>query len=260
MFNTIYPPLKIFLLAVSFFLFSVASTHAQIGNLGIYGTAPTPASTPFTCGTPTKVNLQDYPAVDGGTNITLPLNGYNNFNFFYTEDGNGFLSGGGYTVSYRNSSGTNCYGSGDNVTYSPNSGHTNGVQVRPFNTSSGPYGVHGFVLAKIPGGGGTTTPLSNATASLGINVYLWKEKTNGNGYVSIYYSSWEPGYFLPYSGPPYDLKISGSLKFGLINCTYNWNPNYHDIIWRPDGSYVNLGADFDFGTITIESSTSGCQP
>ena len=62
--------------------------------------------------------------------ITLPLNGYKNFNFYYTEDGNSFLSGGGYTVTYKNSSGTNCYGNSDFVVYNPNGSHTNGVAVR----------------------------------------------------------------------------------------------------------------------------------
>jgi len=256
-----YNTVKFFSLVISFFVIGLTSLNAQIGNLGIYGGAPTPASTPFTCGTPTKANLQTYPEVDEGVNITIPLNGHKNFNFFYTEDGNGFLAGGGYKVTYLNSSGTNCYGSGDIITYSPNSGHTNGAQVRAFNNSSGPYGVYGTVLAKIPGGGGTTTPLENATATLTLSALTWKEKTNGNGYVNIYYSSREPGTFLPYAGPPYDLAVSGMMSFGSLKCTYTYtNPIGPYVIWRPDDTYVNLGAVYDFGTLTLESSTSGCAP
>ncbi|MBK8466386.1 MAG: hypothetical protein IPL32_11195 [Chloracidobacterium sp.] len=244
--------------------------NAQIGpspnatstpNYGIYGTAPTPAGTPWTCGTPAYANLQDYPEVEGGLNYTLPLNGSGNFNFYYNSDGTGFLSGGGYRVGYLNSSGASCYGSGDIVTYSPNSNHTNGVQVRPFNSPpSIPYGVHGFVLAKIPGGGGSTTPLANATASLANfdtpGLYFWKEKTNGIGYVSIYYSSDNPDEFLPY-GSVYDLKISGIMSFGSTKCTFIWNPGSYDIIWVPAGGYLH---DYDFGTITITSSSTGCAP
>ena len=88
------------LLIVTVVTLSLTASFAQIGNLGVYGSAPTPAATPFTCGTPTKVRMESYPEIDGGLNMTLPLNGYKNFNFYYTEDGNGFLSGGGYKLTY----------------------------------------------------------------------------------------------------------------------------------------------------------------
>lgn len=45
---------------VSLTLFTPPLT-AQIGNLGIYGGAPTPASTPWTCGTPVYAQLTNYP-------------------------------------------------------------------------------------------------------------------------------------------------------------------------------------------------------
>jgi hypothetical protein len=237
-----------------------APTLPNTPNYGIYGSAPTATATPFTCGTPTKVNLQTYPVIDDGINITLPLNGYKNFNFYYTEDGNGFLAGGGYTVTYLNSSGTNCFGSGDIVSYSPNSSHTNGVQVRPFYGGlTTPRGVHGIFLAKIPGGGGATTPLANATVSLGQSGYFPnKEKTNGIGYYSIYYSSFNPADFFPYSPATYDWRVSGILGFD-VKCTYSRDDRMGDVIWVPLGGYI-VGAEYDLGTIILTSSTPGCQP
>ena len=79
MFNFVYPPLS-----------------AQIGNLGIYGTAPGPHATD--CGAARYARLEIYPDItveDGEAwSYTLPLNGLGNFNFYYAPDGNGFLSGG----------------------------------------------------------------------------------------------------------------------------------------------------------------------
>jgi hypothetical protein len=259
---------KVVLFLISLFMLGLTEAYAQIGpspdatntpNYGIYGSAPTPASTPFTCGTPTKVNIQNYPEVEGGTDITLPLNDYKNFNFYYTEDGNGFLSGGGYRVTYRNASDTNCYGQ-NIVTYSPNSDHTNGVQVRPFVLSGSfgnvttPRGVHGIILAQIPGRGGQTVPLQNATVSVGDSpLFHDKEKTNGIGYFSVYYSSYSPGSFLPYDNVT-DFKVSGM----YMGCTYFYELDEY-VIWTPGSDYI-LGAEFDMGTISIAGTGLGCAP
>lgn len=261
-------------------LLSLTSANAQIGpspdatntpNYGIYGSAPKAESTPFTCGEPAFATINLYPDTTQGDGIppwsqTVPLNGYKNFNFYYNDSGTGFLSGGGYIVTYTNASGTNCYGSGDIVSYSPNGNHTNGTQVRPFYLGTTGYemtiprGVHGLVLVKIPGGGGTTTALANATATLTLGVLTWREKTNGIGYVDVYYSSRLPGTFLPYAEQPYDLSISGVKTFGSLTCTFTYSsPIGPYVIWRPDGSYVNLGAEFDFGTLTL-SGTGSCAP
>lgn len=192
--------------------------------------------------------------------MTLPLNGLKNFNFYYSADGNGFLSGGGYRVNYLNSSGSNCYGSGDIAVYSPNGGHTNGVEVRPFaGTLTEPLGVYGTVLAEIPGGGGATTPLVNATVALADPdpLFLWKAKTNGNGYFSIYYSSFAPGEFLPWN-PAYDaFKVSGVLQFDRsLTCVYE-HLDYNGVIWMPNGDYLT---SFPMGTLTLRSETPGCEP
>lgn len=258
---------KVLVLATSVFLLGLSQSFAQIGpspqatntpNYGIYGSAPTPAGTPFPCGTPEKATLNEYPEVDPGLNYTLPLNGSKNFNFYYTPDGNGFLSGGGYRVTYLNASGTNCYGSGDIVTYSPNSDHTNGVQVRPFNNPPAtPYGARGYFLAKIPGGGGATTPPTNAVAELAHSApfYLYKARTNGIGYVSIYYSSYSPGTFLP-GDAANDVRVSGILSFNNLKCTYTFQ-EYDYVIWLPPGGYLY---NYDFDTQILDSSTPGCQP
>lgn len=169
------------LLAALCLTIGASASFSQIGPLGIYGSAPTPASTPFPCGPPLYARLNYYPDYGEGDGVpswsqTVPLNGLKNFNFYYTPSGTGFLSGGpvlgGYIVTYLNSSQVNCYGSGDIVTYMPNSGHTNGVQVRPFNGSTTMrLGVHGTILARVPGGGGVTAPLKNAIASVGPDTF-----------------------------------------------------------------------------------------
>jgi hypothetical protein len=129
------------------------------------------------------------------------------------------LSGGGYIVTYLNVNQVNCYGTGNIVTYSPNRAHTNGVQVRPFNLGgyTTPRGIHGIVLAKIPGGGGATAPLENAVAAVGPG-YIYNVKTNGIGYFSIYYTIYGSDGFLPKTAAYYT-RISGYYN----NCLYTWD-------------------------------------
>jgi hypothetical protein len=263
---------KLFLFVTSVFMIGLSTSYAQIGpspaatntpNYGIYGSAPTPASTPFTCGTPRYAKIETYPvAVGDETAFTqvVPLNGLKNFNFYYTADQTGFLSGGGYKVTYLSASQTNCYGIGNIVTYSPNRAHTNGVQVRPFNLGgyTTPRGIHGIILAKIPGGGGATAPLENATASVG-SASLFKAKTNGVGYFSIYYSNHGPDGFLP-NEDAYYTHISGVYN----NCPYTWDDDLGSI-WvlsggPDDPEYYVQGAESDIGTKTLESQAPGCQP
>ncbi len=259
------------ILLTAFCLILLFSTsYSQIGELGIYGSAPTPASTPFPCGPPRYARINHYPDYGEGDGLpswsqTVPLNGLKNFNFYYTASGTGFLSGGpvlgGYIVTYLNSSQVNCYGSGDIVTYTPNSGYTNGVQVRPFNGSlTTPLGIHGTVLARIPGGGGVTAPLKNAIASVG-PANSHKAITNGAGYFSIYYSLiyGADGGFLP-SSAVYYTRISGEYD----KCTYTWDDplgSIYLIFGGPEEPiYYVFGADPDIGTITLESTSPGCQP
>ncbi len=124
------------------------SAAAQIGQLGIYGSAPEAYRSNVR-----YVLLQDYPEFDGGLIYFLPVNGRSNFNFYYNPEGTGFLPTGTYKLTYLNGTLNTSYGD-DIVYYSANSGHTNGVQVRAFyNPPSTPLGVHGVVKVYVPGGG-----------------------------------------------------------------------------------------------------------
>lgn len=252
------------LLGVSLFILNLIPTYAQIGNLGIYGSAPTASPTPFTCGDIRYARLELYPSDaegDGiGWNYIIPVNGLKNFNFFYTADGTGFLSGGGYKVTYLNASQVNCYGISDVVYYRANAGHTIGVQVRPFNNPPAtPLGIHGIFRGYVPGGSGSTVALENALVFISYpGVPLIRAKTNGIGYYSIYYGNENPNVFVP----PIN---NWSLLFqGYYNgCGYSHT--YTGIIWFPvtdpnsPAYYVN-GAEWDHGTLTLTSPDPGCQP
>lgn len=264
---------RLFVVAISIFFLGITSTLAQIGNLGIYGSAPTPAGTAFPCGTPEYARIEPYPDYAAGDDFpswsqTLPLNGVKNFNFFYTANGQGFLSGGGYKVRYFNASQATCYGSGDIVTYSPNSGHTNGVQVRSFNPvptgQPTPLGIYGTILVKIPGGGGATAPLENADVAVtdSIPALGWRAKTNGSGFFSIYYSSQNVLEFVP---PDNVLHFYASGMYG--GCPYslvlnNW------VVWLPYNtsdpslaSYYTTLADWEVVWDPLTSTGgSNCQP
>lgn len=242
----------------------MSSTNAQIGELGIYGSAPTPASTPFPCGEPSYAQIHHYPDYATGDGIpswsqTLPLNGLKNFNFFYTADGTGFLPGGlilgGYIVTYLNSSQVNCYGSGDIVSYSPNSGHTNGVQVRPFvpapTGQPTPLGIHGLVYGYNSVGAVVALHDLNVWGTLGTDTQY--ARTNGSGYFSIYYSNGNPGGFLG-AGDHRTVYISGDISGEISGdqrgCAYFYIVSGSNIIWAPDtnpsssGYYVS-GAEMD---------------
>lgn len=230
----------------------VSSTNAQIGNLGIYGRVPDAHAEDIV-----YVYLVSHPAWDGSPDHFRPVNGLGNFNLYYTPDGTDFIPSSSYRVWYFGKDKTTTYGY-DDVAYTANSGNTNGYQIRAFNNPpSWPVGVHGVVLAKIPGQGGTTTAHTNATISLaGIpGFYFYKAKTNGNGYASVYYNSVNSSEFLPYS-EVYDLKISGTLTFGELECDYLF---YDDdaVIWTPPEGYVY---QYDLGTITLQSEDPGCAP
>lgn len=267
----IYLLRRLFVVVISILFFGVTSIYAQIGNLGIYGSAPTPESTPFTCGEPRYARLSPYPDLTAGEGIpstnwtyTLPLNGPKNFNFYYSSDGMGFLSGGGYSVTYLNSGNVNCYGNPDIVTYRNFGPHTSGVQVRPFNPpppgGATTVGIHAIVRAMIPGGGGTTTvPLEDATAYTITGGYLINARTNGNGYFSLYYGNANPNIFLPDINHP-DVYIAGVYN----GCTYTWfDPSP---LWEPESDpnspayYANEGAESNLGTINIASGSPGCAP
>ncbi len=266
-----FTPQRLFLFVISLFALNLTTTYAQIGpspqatntpNYGIYGSAPTPSGTPFTCGEPRYARLTNYPEFEGDTfSQTLPLNGLTNFNFYYTADGNGFLSGGGYRVTYLNSSQTNCYGSGDIVSYSPNRAHTNGIQTRPFSGSlTTPRGIHGIVKVKIPGGGGAEAFLENAVAVVydSTPAVGYRARTNGVGYYSVYYNSLSPNDFIPQDNG-YGLNISG---------LYNGCPYTHDrnpwVIWfpwqTPGPNYYVSNSEWDDGTVVLTSTAPGCQP
>lgn len=263
---------RLLVVAISILFLGITALQAQIGpspqatntpNFGIYGSAPTPSSTPWTCGDPRYARITTYPEMDpsDGFSQTIPLNGLKNFNFYYNADGTGFLSGGGYRVRYLNASQANCYPD-DIVSYSPNRAHTNGVQVRPFNSPTlTPLGMSGVVLARIPGGGGTTTYLENAIAAVGDNAPIFPEraKTNGLGYFSIYYSTQNPGEFV-FPDTAYDIRISGFQN----GCSYVWERSRW-VVWLPfyglgDPQHYVTGAEQGLGTIIIDSLDPGCQP
>lgn len=155
---------------------------------------------------------------------------------------------GGYIVTYLNSSQVNCYGSGDIVSYFPNSGHTNGVQVRPFvPVPAGqptPLGIHGLVYGHNKIGSVVALHDLNVWGTLGTDTQ--HAKTNGSGYFSIYYSNGNPGGFLG-SGDHRTVYISGPQDDG---CSYFYIVSGWDIIWAPDtnpssaGYYVS-GAEMD---------------
>ncbi len=230
------------------------SVNAQIGNLGIYGSVPEEHEDDIV-----YVYLQNlYPAYETETDHFRPVNGVGNFNIYYLPDGTSFVPGGTYRVWYFGKDKTTTYGY-DVVNYNPNSGHTNGYEVRPFNSTvppgpPPPLGVHGTVLAKIPGQGGVTTPLSTAVARVGHGgLYPYRAAANGNGYLSIYYSSQDSNEFLPYD-VAYDFEISATLPG--TNCYYRFQEDRY-VIWVPSEGYI---AEAGFGTMTLQSQTPGCQP
>lgn len=221
---------------------------------------PRPAALRFHAGMPVLRDSPPFPTLKAGYLYTLPLNGLKNYNFFYTADGNGFLSGGGYQVTYLNASLATCYGPSDIVDYSPNRAHTNGVQVRPFNgTLTEPRGVHGIAKGLVPNGGGAVVPLENAVVFLtAAGAGVPKAKTNGNGYFSIYYDSQTAQSFLP-DIFHWTISVQGFYNGCLYTGSYG-----DQTIWMPDTNpnsptyYVNQGAAWDAGTLILPPN-SPCQ-
>ncbi len=229
---------RFFVLVVSLIAIGFSPANAQIGNLGIYGS---PVVT-------IRGNVQyarldpDLPpnAECDGCEQILPLNGLKNFNFWYTPDGKAFLAGGSYKVSYWDANLTTRYGDYDYVSYSPNSTHTNGVQVRAFNNPpSTSLGLHGVILVydennnvvPLPNADVTAIPVFNQTFG-GASV-----RSNGNGYFSFYYKqSGSPDLFLPVESSLgsecYYLIISGSLG----KCGYFHIDQLTQYVWAPSNT------------------------
>jgi len=238
--------------------------NAQIGELGIYGSVPVAIRNNVQ-----KVRLDTYPESEGLEYI-LPVNGLKNFNFYYAQSGTGWLPGGGYKISYWNAGLTTSYGTPDIVSYSPNSGHTNGVKVRDFNNPpSDPLGIYATVKVYVPNGGGALTPLKNAvviiTGDDGGNGGILK--TNDNGYFSFYYVqvNYNLGSFLTPNTYHYSAQISGSQN----GCSYTYQ-SQGEILWNPTNtgdptlsSYYVTDARYDVGQgspVIALSSAQACQP
>jgi hypothetical protein len=247
------------LMAAMLLLLGTSPLFAQIGGisqpLGIYGSVPV-ASRPNVRFVRVEVN-----GCSGCRVVqTTPVNGLSNFNIFYTWDGANFLTGGTYKLTYLDASLTTSYGT-DIVTYSPNSHHTNGVQVRAFNSPPAtPRGIHGIYQGYIPGGGGTVAPLENGTVYISAaGGYYEQARSNGDGYYSIYYDNSYPNSFVP-------AITNWNLYFSLTlnGCAYN-DLRQDDIIWNPSTdpnspNYYVAGAEVDLGTRILTSTTPGCAP
>lgn len=202
-----------FVLVMCIFSYGVSISHAQIGNLGIYGSVPT------TNRTNTRyVHIENADTASIG--YTIPVNGLKNFNFYYIKEGTGFLPGGSYSVSYLDSSLSTLATEG--VNYTPNSGHTNGTQVATaFNDPpSTPRGLHGVFYGRI---GGVDYPFADAAVTV-VGHYLQTEihvRANATGYFDAYYQNGSANAFLPvdashYYQEYYNVIVSGNLH----GCTF----------------------------------------
>ena len=211
----------LFVMVISVFTLKVSPSYAQIGELGIYG-SPTIAYRANV----RYVRLENYPGVEGGLNFILPVNGHKNFNFYYGPDGLSFLPGGGYKVTYLAADQTTAYGY-DIVSYSPNSGYTNGVAVRAFtDPPSTPLGIHANVYGYDSQNNVVPLKYLNVYASLGSVAEY--SKTNGDGYFTIYYTHGNLGGFLPY-GDHWQITITGYQG----GCTYGYTENGENVVWQP---------------------------
>jgi hypothetical protein len=243
-----FNPYQRLLVAMSIIALSYVSSYAQIGTYGIYGSAPESirSNTRFVELT-TYSGGSETPEVD----YTLPVNGLKNFNFYYGSDGS-FLPGGTYKVTYKSLSLSLGY---DIVTYSPNSGHTNGVEIRAFNSPpSTPRGIHGVVYGYNKTGSPVLLHDLTVWGTLGMDTQY--ARTNGNGYFSIYYSNGNPGGFLA-SGDHRYVYIAGSQD----GCAYFYTVQGADIIWSPDTNVLSSGyyvsdAEMD---VTSYIPTLSCQ-
>lgn len=193
------------------------TTQAQVG---IYGSVPQP-------GMPTIRFARIYQPITTSTDIidySIPINGLGNFVFYYAPTSNGFLPGGNYCINYLGADRITSYGL-DCVTYTPNSGFTNGVEVRPLNPGAGgPLGIQGTVLGYVNDfTGSRIEPLTNAFLLLQETggPYEAVGTTNGNGFFSFYYTGGTEQNFVPRPTQPqgyYQLIIYAQRD----NCTYTY--------------------------------------
>jgi hypothetical protein len=243
-----------FVLMISLFSLGVATSYAQIGELGIYGSVPESkrANTRYV-----HVEPND---TDDPIGYTIPVNGLKNFNFFYLSTGLGFLPGQHYTVSYLDAS-QSSLGS-EIVNYTPNSGHTNGTQVStPFNIPIGyettPRGLHGTIYGRI-GGVNYVFPNARVAATGRGTQVLIHVTTNDAGYFNTYYQNGDARAFLPVHPSVgierYDLIVTGFLNgcaFGqILLLNAEWGPlNTTD----PSlASYFVDAAELDLGNVIVE--------
>ncbi len=219
---------RLIVLAISLFLLGLSPLYGQIGYLGVYGSAPAAVRSNVRF-----VRIEDELQWDPGFSYVMPVNGLTNFNFYYKPDGSGFLPGGDYKVTYLDSTKTVSYGY-DIVTYSPNNGHTNGVEVRPFNNSErmAPRGMHGTFLGYVPNGGGSVAPIENATVSVVAGPYSVDVRINAAGLFSIYYTNETPAQFL-WNVQHWSLVVDGT-QYG---CTYQTTiPSNSMPFWHPSNT------------------------
>lgn len=246
---------RLFVVIASVFLLSISNVSAQIGELGIYGSVPEGSRDSIR-----YVYLQTVMAYDGSPDHFLPVNGLGNFNFYYEPSGQGFIPADTYRVWYFAANKTTNYGY-DTVSYSPNGGHTNGEEVRPFNDPPGtPRGVHGIIYGRI---GGVDYPIPNAQIlalpSFQFGQFGVQSRSNGDGFFSLYYKNGYGALFLPVyfqTSPPaeyYNLSIQGSVN----NCFFIRSYQY-DALWQPyvpddpdSEHYFVTDAEFDWGNLIL---------
>ncbi len=236
---------KLFKYAISFILALVAwavgtSTMNAQSIPGIYGGGPLGE-----LGTYRYVQLQGA----SGDTYTLPLNGILNYVGYYIPSSGAFIPGGEYSVYYLNSA-QSVIGSAGTVTYSPNSTHTNGVEVSPPNPGAyGALGIQGMVA--LPPG-----PLTVGSVILSSSSGVTTGATlNGAGFFSFYYSSGltENGGFIP--AGTYNIEVTGATQesekcfyifhakaSGTYSPTNTTNPS--------SASYYVTNAATNLGTIT----------
>jgi hypothetical protein len=161
-----------FVLALIAWAACTSVIHAQ-SIPGIYGGGPLSE-----LGTYRYVQFQGA----SGDTYTLPLNGILNYVGYYIPSSGAFIPGGEYSVYYLNSAQA-ILASAGTVTYSPNSGYTNGVEVSPPNPgATGALGISGtFTVEGTPFPGATVT-LYNSSLDV-----IATATTNGDGFFSLYY-------------------------------------------------------------------------
>jgi hypothetical protein len=197
---------------------------------------------------------------------TLPLNGINNYVFYYLNSGNStgsFISGGTYQVNYLNSAGT-VVGSSSRFTYSPNSTFTNGVEVTPPNTGGPPsaLGIQGTAFAASSNNPlvGAEVIITEGSSVVGIAT------TNGDGFFSVYYGLSQN--FV--TGGTFSISIYKSIISGPCVISY-YSYDASGLTYSPDatpgpdyyvqGAVTSLGAiKVPFFTIKLPAVQGGSGP